>query len=1172
MRSLILFTLFVAVFSLRTFAQNYTVTSNADSGPGTLRQGLLDAATTATAGRTTAFSISFSLPGIGTDYNNRTIRLRSALPVVASNTIIDGSSQASWTPLGVSGAKIILEPEFANTTFSGLIIGSNNGLQTTGVEIYGLVIRNFAAITNLQTVNMSQGSGIVIDYRSNNITIGAPGKGNVIGGNIYGINIQNSTSFTTVNPIKIKIQSNIVGLIYDGITPQTNVIGIATNLYDCALDIGGDNAGEGNIVAANRINIDINRSFTTSARFDINVISNKIGVDYTGQKDFHDLPMFLSAPSSLEISGLKVNAVNSALYIRNNIIGGNRTVGVSINNSDFVLTGNVIGSDITGNVAMGNGIGVKIEANATGTIGGTTAEKNIIANNDYGIETVSAKPVKITRNSMFCNRKSGIGKTLTNLQPFIQILKKRNNYVSGKATANSEIELFYNTNCSGICEGKTYVTTVQAGSDGRWEYNGTLNSDVIATASLLNATTSPFSTTELLTTQGVLEPVTCNNKGSVTFTEQTEGLTYSWVKIEDNGQKTPWGTQQNISNLEVGTYEVTINDGCKDFSYRYEVKDQALTKPTIATPAPLCGQTSFTVSASVFRGKGALTYKWYSSANPATVIRTGNPVTVPEGNYFVEVTDEANCKLSSQNLQITRLPQPKLKKINTPVPASCGKDNGSITGLDLDDVTGTATYEWHKYISGTGTIDPAVITTDRELLNVPSGSYVVKVADGGSCPVTFGPYIVGVLNDVLVGNVLPTPTTCNNNNGTIPSPSISNANYYIWKDGTGATIKQGAYSAGLAIGLTGLASGTYRLIGQNTVGGCENFRDFTVNATPKLVYTFTPQKNPATCELNNGSIKITYNTLVRPAKFEWRNEFGVVFPGTITEVKNLPPGNYTYNLEDINGCSDSFGPYEIIAVPKLAITPGSGFAVDDQCNLKRGSVTKVQVVGGIQANYTFKWINDKGDAVQYTQDLIDVQPGTYRLIVEDGTSCPATSDPFTIGNQVLQIQAPNVADIRVCYVSDITLPVIGAQEGTYQLFADPAAGSPILETTNGVFKFRVSKTADYYVRRKLGSCISDFTKMHIEVTYDNLEIGNVITPNGDGLNDYWMLNGLPDYKGNNVKIYTRAGQLVYESIGNYIKPFDGTFRDKQLPAGVYFYVIDLRAECKPISGSITLLR
>ncbi|MNY56093.1 hypothetical protein D3C86_1921360 [compost metagenome] len=81
-----------------------------------------------------------------------------------------------------------------------------------------------------------------------------------------------------------------------------------------------------------------------------------------------------------------------------------------------------------------------------------------------------------------------------------------------------------------------------------------------------------------------------------------------------------------------------------------------------------------------------------------------------------------------------------------------------------------------------------------------------------------------------------------------------------------------------------------------------------------------------------------------------------------------------------------------------------------------------------------------------------------------------------------------------------------------------------------------------------------------------------MTPNGDGKNDYWMISGLPDHADINIKVYTRSGQLVYESIGRYDTPFDGRFRGKDLPAGAYYYKIDLRADCKPIGGSITLLR
>ncbi len=1170
--------LFAALLCFNTLlAQTFTVTSNADSGPGTLRDGLTQAAI---ANRTTPFTINFQLPGNPSDNANRTIRLRTALPIITSNVIIDGSSQTAWPALGVSGAKVILEPEYPNSTFSGLVIGqySSTSIQTSGVEIYGLYIRNFASFTNLQNVNTAQGSGIVIDYRASDITIGKPGKGNVIGGNINGILIQNSYYYNNNTAAKIKIQSNLIGVIYDGITANTNVTGLSASLYDCSLDLGGDNAGESNVIAANKINVDIKRYYSSTTRFDINIINNKIGVDYTGIKDFHELPIFLSS-SSLELAGIKVDASNSALYIRNNVVGGNRTVGISIANADFILTGNSVGASANGSIPMGNGIGIKIETNGGGTIGGaTTAETNIIANNTYGIETVSTRPVKITRNSMFCNSKFGIGKTLSILQPYIQILKKRANYVAGRATPNSEVELFFSQRCGDLCEGKTYIATVQAGSDGRWEYNGAVAGSVVATASLLNATTSPFSTADLLPNEAIVEPVTCNSNGSITIAEPREGFTFDWVKIETDGSRVPKGSTQSISGLDVGTYEVTIDDGCKPFSTVFIIKDQKLTKPTINAPTPICGQTSFSFSAEVLRGKGVISYSWINTATNAVVSAT-NPANLPEGNYLVRVKDEAGCTLDSDPVDIRRKPKPIITSTTTPISATCGQNNGAVKGLRITDVTGIATYKWVKNDPLTGIPGTATISIDLDLENVESGAYTLYVSDQGQCsPNVSQTFYVGIINNIAISDAgLNTPTTCDNNNGVLDFISIANADTYEWFGPNGASLKKGTYSSGTSLRIANLAPGSYRLQATNSLSSCAPVsKSFVVLATPKTIYTYTATPNNTTCELINGSILINFSSVL-PSRFEWRDESGNLVSGstrtaTSIQLKNIPAGNYKMYAYDINGCETIFGPYSINVTPKLSIVARTGTSVDDGCTLQRGSIKGVTVVGGIPP-YDFKWLNEAGETVQSTQDLINVGAGIYRLKVTDKTECGvALSEEYTVADKPFKLATPVANDIRVCYVSDITIPIIAPEEGTYQLFESPTDVAPLYESNKGIFNFKVSKTADYYIRRKLGSCTSEFKKIHIEVTFDNLEITNIMTPNGDGLNDYWMVRGLPDYKGNSIKVYTRGGQLIYESIGNYTKPFDGRFRGEELPAGVYYYVIDLRSECKPLGGSITLLR
>ena len=321
----------------------------------------------------------------------------------------------------------------------------------------------------------------------------------------------------------------------------------------------------------------------------------------------------------------------------------------------------------------------------------------------------------------------------------------------------------------------------------------------------------------------------------------------------------------------------------------------------------------------------------------------------------------------------------------------------------------------------------------------------------------------------------------------------------------------------MQIGLTDLAPGTYTLTASNTLYTCAISRDFTVQALVPQVFSFTELKNNTTCELINGSVVLNYTSALRPTRYEWRDESGTVIPGTMTEIKDLPAGNYTYYTWDINNCPAVHGPFVINATPKLTISPNSGTAFKDGCSLKRGSVKGIQVVGGVPT-YEFKWINEAGEAVQFTQDLIDVGAGKYRLEVRDKSACGyAISQEYEIIDEPFKLEAPVVTDIRVCYVSDISIPIIGKQEGAYELYASLDDSAPLLQTATGVFNFKVSKTADYYIRHTLGSCTSEFTKVHIEVTHDNLELGNVMTPNGDGLNDTWMVKGLPDFAGNNIK-------------------------------------------------------
>jgi gliding motility-associated-like protein len=86
-----------------------------------------------------------------------------------------------------------------------------------------------------------------------------------------------------------------------------------------------------------------------------------------------------------------------------------------------------------------------------------------------------------------------------------------------------------------------------------------------------------------------------------------------------------------------------------------------------------------------------------------------------------------------------------------------------------------------------------------------------------------------------------------------------------------------------------------------------------------------------------------------------------------------------------------------------------------------------------------------------------------------------------------------------------------------------------------------------------------------------LTIYTIITPNGDGFNDTWIIDNLISYPNNSVAIYNRYGQVVYEAT-NYANDWDGTREGDQLPEGAYFYVVELTDSGEVFKGTVNIVR
>ncbi len=128
-----------------------------------------------------------------------------------------------------------------------------------------------------------------------------------------------------------------------------------------------------------------------------------------------------------------------------------------------------------------------------------------------------------------------------------------------------------------------------------------------------------------------------------------------------------------------------------------------------------------------------------------------------------------------------------------------------------------------------------------------------------------------------------------------------------------------------------------------------------------------------------------------------------------------------------------------------------------------------------------------------------------------------------------------------------------------QSYLMPDASTP---NTEGIYPFLFSSS---------NGCDSAVT-IHLNVLGPDsctLVIPNVFTPNDDGANDLFVIQGLLGNQ-NKLQIFNRWGQLVY-SIDNYLNNWNGKSSDnKNLPDGVYYYI--LLTEDETFKGHLTLLR
>jgi hypothetical protein len=334
-------------FTIRVVPQAIVASSTADSGPGTLRQALLDANAIPDAN-----IIAFAFPGDAP----HEIQLLSALPVITAPLTING-----WSQPGYDGNPIIEIHGLPGAT--GLVIAADNS------TIRGLILNGFATAIHIEgSGNVIQGNrigtdstgAIVVSNTADGIYIAGPnnfiGGTNADAGNLIGGSVGNGIVLDTLNAISNTIEGNSIGAGANGVPLGNQQHGIALRNGAGGNTIGPNNliaynggtgillepsAGNGNAIRGNTI-----RS-NAGLGIDVNgdgITDNDSGDPDNGPNDAQNYPVLLKAQTffggSTIITGTLDGAANTVYQIDfflNSVIGAGQ--GETFLGSASVTTG-----------------------------------------------------------------------------------------------------------------------------------------------------------------------------------------------------------------------------------------------------------------------------------------------------------------------------------------------------------------------------------------------------------------------------------------------------------------------------------------------------------------------------------------------------------------------------------------------------------------------------------------------------------------------------------------------------------------------------------------------------------------------------------------------------------------------------------------------------------------
>jgi gliding motility-associated-like protein len=577
------------------------------------------------------------------------------------------------------------------------------------------------------------------------------------------------------------------------------------------------------------------------------------------------------------------------------------------------------------------------------------------------------------------------------------------------------------------------------------------------------------------------------------------------------------------STASAGTYYIKGSDaaGCFDIKPVNVTVNASPTASVVVTDVLCFGGNTGAVDLTVVGGTAPYTYLWSNSATTEDI--SGLVV----GSYNVTVTDASGCTATASAIVNEPLAALAGSTVVTNVSCTGGGSDGAID-LTVTGGTGPYTFLWSNG------------ATTEDISGLTIANYTVVITDANGCTANSSGNVLGSAT-AISGSTAVTDVSCfGGNTGAVDLTVTGGTAPYIYVWSNGATTED----------ISGLTAGTYTVL-ITDAGGCTANASGTV-AEPAVALSGTTVVTNVLCFGNStGAVNLTVTGGTAPYTFLWNTG------ATTEDLVNIASANYTVTITDSKGCTAvATGS---VTQPAAALS-GATVITNVLCNGGTSGAIDLATAGGT-APYTFLWSNGAA-----TEDISGLSAGSYSVKITDANSCFITVN------------------------ADITQPAKLVVEETHTdaKCPDELNGSITITVSGGVSPYGIFwsdgvTTSTRAARDTVYSVVvtdANGCAESLDVTVGFTEgstcvmVPAIITPNGDGKNDTWIIKNIDLYPNAEVLVYNRWGKTIFKTKNILANPWDGTFNGKVVATDSYHYILYLNDPegSKPREGVITVIR